>query len=77
MNKSSSGQDCLTEDQAERSLVVRNLPPGTDEQKVTIHFQKKRHGGGDVENVTMMEQDAAVVTFDECESKLNRKHFCP
>ena len=49
--------------------MVRNLPPGTSNDTVTIHFQKHKHGGGDIESVEMVGEDTAVITFDDRESK--------
>ena len=69
-NKNPEMVDHLSEDQATRSVFVRNLPPGTDEQKVTIHFQRSRHGGGEIDSVRMIGEGTAVVTFDQLQSKL-------
>ena len=48
---------------AERTVVVLNCPSNVGEDELTIHFQKAKHGGGDVDEVTFSE-DVAFVTFD-------------
>ena len=59
----------LEGDQEQRSLVVQNLPQKVTKQEITIHFQKIKNGGGDVDKVTMIGENIAVVTFDEREGK--------
>ena len=60
--------DFENENQAARSIFVSNLPDITIDD-VTIHFQKTKNGGGDIENVRMVGKGTAVVTFDESESE--------
>lgn len=53
-----------------RSIVVSNIIPGTKEDALVIHFQRRKHGGGDVSSVTFTQDgDKAVVTFEDPESK--------
>ncbi len=50
---------------AERTVVVLNCPSDVGEDEPTIHFQKGKHGGGDVDEVTFSEDGTvAFVTFD-------------
>ncbi len=50
---------------AERTVVVLNFPSNVGEDELTIHFQKVKHGGGDVDEVTFSEDGSlAFVTFD-------------
>ena len=56
-------------DQAARSIVVSNLPAYCHYNELTIYFQKHKNGGGDIENIEMVEKGTAVVTFDEPESE--------
>ena len=51
---------------AERTVVVLNFPSTVGEDELTIHFQKEKHGGGDVDEVTFRE-DVAFLTFDMSE----------
>ena len=52
---------------AERTVVVFNLPPYLDEEEVTIHFQTAKHGGGDVAEIQIYQDvnhgTLAFVTF--------------
>lgn len=53
-----------------RSIVVSNISPGTKEEAIVIHFQQRKHGGGDVSSVKFTQDgDKAVITFEEAESK--------
>lgn len=46
-----------------RTIVVLNFPPNVGGDDLTIHFQKERHGGGDVDDV-VVDGSVAFVTFD-------------
>ena len=48
---------------AERTVVVQNFPSNVGEDELTIHFQKEKHGGGDVDEVEI-DGSVAFVTFD-------------
>ena len=63
-----SGEDSSKK---ERTVVVSDLPEGTTESNVFIHFQKKRNGGGEVEKVTLLPGNEAVVVFQEPEGLSN------
>ena len=48
-----------------RTVVVLNLPSSIEEDDLTIHFQKAKHGGGDVDEVEFGEdKTVAFVIFD-------------
>ncbi|XP_046856440.1 uncharacterized protein LOC124449537 isoform X2 [Xenia sp. Carnegie-2017] len=49
-----------------RTIVVLNPPSGVSEDEFTIHFQKKKNGGGDVDEVKV-EKGVAFVIFDSLE----------
>ena len=51
----------------ERTVLVSDLPEGTTESNVFIHFQKKNNGGGEVEKVTVLPGNVAVVVFEDSE----------
>lgn len=54
-----------------KSIVVSNIPPGTKEEALVIHFQKRKHGGGDVSSISLTANgDSATVTFEDAESKM-------
>ena len=54
---------------AERTVVVLNFPSNVGEDELTIHFQKAKHGGGDVDDVVINES-VAFITFDMPEGLL-------
>ena len=60
----------MNPDDVRRSIVVANVTPGTKEEAIFIHFQQRKHGGGDVSSVRFTQDgDKAVITFEEAESK--------
>lgn len=46
-----------------RTVFVSRLPEGVSGNGVHIHFQKKKNGGGEVENVKMLGEGKAVILF--------------
>ena len=55
----------MVEEQATRSVVAKGIPAGVTESDLTIHFQRRKNGGGEVESVTM--EQSAVITFENPE----------
>ena len=55
----------LDDEQAVRSIVVDNMPEEAREEDIIIHFQKRKHGGGDIDRVQMMENTKTVVVMFE------------
>lgn len=54
-----------------KSIVVSNIPPGTKEEALVIHFQQRKHGGGDVSSISLTANgNSAIVTFEDPESKM-------
>ena len=54
-----------------KSIVVSNIPPGTKEEALVIHFQQRKHGGGDVSSISLTANgDSATVTFEDAEGKM-------
>ena len=52
-----------------KSIIVSDITPGTKEEAIVIHFQQRKHGGGDVMSVKFAQDgDRAVITFEEEES---------
>lgn len=52
-----------------RSICVKGIPEGTTAEELTIHFQRKKNGGGDVDTIVMNKRGTAVITFDNPEGK--------
>lgn len=62
--------EAMNPDDIRRSIVVANMTPGTKEEAIFIHFQQRKHGGGDVSSVRLTQDgDKAVITFEEAESE--------
>jgi hypothetical protein len=58
-----------------RTVVVLNFPSNVGEDELTIHFQKERNGGGDVDDVAL-HGSVAFVSFDMLEG-LNSFIYIP
>ena len=52
----------------ERTIVVSNFPEDVGEDELTIHFQKEKNGGGDVDEV-VVDGSVAFVIFDSPEGQ--------
>lgn len=49
-----------------RTILVSDLPGGATEDSITMHFQKKMNGGGEVEKVQILRDGKeAMVTFKD------------
>ena len=57
----------LEEEQAARSIVVSNISPQTTKERVTIYFQRRRNGGGEIDHIHIPKKGSAVITFEEGE----------
>ncbi|XP_072558552.1 protein mono-ADP-ribosyltransferase PARP14-like [Paramormyrops kingsleyae] len=61
-----------------RSVRVENLPPHVMEDMLQLYFERKKEGGGDIEDIKMIpEEQAAIVTFldpEVTETIRGRKH---
>ncbi|XP_068724855.1 uncharacterized protein [Montipora capricornis] len=65
--------ESMRKDEIEKSILVLNIPPGTKEDSLFIHFQRGKHGGGDVSSVKFLQgvsEDGttAIVTFEDAET---------
>ena len=50
---------------AARSISVSGFPEETKANELVIHFQKQKHGGGDIECIHITDKGVAVIVFDE------------
>lgn len=55
----------INEANAPRGICVTGFPSKTTSNKLVIHFQKRKHGGGDIECIHITEKRVAVIVFDE------------
>ena len=67
------GGNCLLEKEdviidktnVDRSISVSGFPKETTANELVIHFQKRKHGGGDIECIHITDKGVAVIVFDE------------
>ncbi|KAL9974234.1 hypothetical protein ACROYT_G011249 [Oculina patagonica] len=50
---------------ASRSISVSGFPSKTTANELVIHFQKRKHGGGNIERIHITDNGVAVIVFDE------------
>ena len=57
----------LTKDEGKesRTIMVFGLPEDATEKGLYIHFQKKKNGGGDIEESTLLPGGKAMVVFED------------
>ena len=55
----------LNEDKASRGIYVTGFPSNTTANELVIHFQRRKHGGGDIECFHITEKRDAVIIFDD------------
>ena len=63
-NRESSGE------KESRTVMISGLPEGSIEKSVHIHFQKKKNGGGEVNNVDVLREGKAMITFEDPQGRL-------
>ena len=56
---------------ANRSIRVTSIPEGTTAEELIIHFQRRKNGGSEVDEIVMNNQGSAVITFDKAEGKMS------
>ena len=59
-------EEAGTSEQESGTVLVSGLPEGVTENGVHIHFQKKKNGGGEIKEVTLLsEKRKAIVVFED------------
>ena len=59
-----------------RSICVTGFPMGTKSENLIIHFQRKKHGGGNIESITINNRGTAVITFDNPDGEIRCILYC-
>ena len=72
--KAESRNDKRDERNEQKTILVSGLPEESTVSSVQIHFQKKKNGGGDIEEVELLGQGKAIVVFEDCRGTLNYGH---
>lgn len=68
----------INKDNEARGICVTGFPLGTKANELVIHFQKRKHGGGDIECIHITEERFAVIIFDDrsvAESVVKMRQF--
>lgn len=60
-----------------RTLEVLDLPPGVDEELLTLYFENKRRSGGGPLVSVEKKGDARILVFEEAEGKWKHRPCCP
>lgn len=59
--------ELLEDEQAARSILISNVSPQTTIEDLTIHFQRRKSGGGEIESIHIPKNGTAVITFEKSE----------
>ena len=55
----------VNEDKASRGIYVTGFPSNTTADDLVIHFQRCKHGGGDIECIQITENRFAIIIFED------------
>ena len=55
----------VDEDKASRGIYVTGFPSNTTANDLVIHFQRFKHGGGDIECIQITENRFAIIIFED------------
>ena len=53
----------LDEERATRSVVAKGIPVGVTEGDLTVHFQRRQNGGGEVDLITFEDPEGMSPGF--------------
>lgn len=65
--------ELLSIEKAARSVLISNISPKLRRDDVTIYFQKKKVGGGEVDEVFIIKDGKAVIVFEKPEGLISVK----
>lgn len=60
----------------ERTVEVLALPPGVDEELLSLYFENKRRSGGGPLVSLEKKGDGVVLVFEEAEGKWQHRVYC-
>ena len=59
--------ELLSNEEVARSVLISNISAELRGDDIKIYFQKKRNGGGEVDNVFVLKDGKAVIVFEKAE----------
>ena len=65
--------ELLSTEKAAKSVLISNISPKLRRDDIMIYFQKKRNGGGEVDDIFIIEDGKAVIVFDKPEGLISVK----
>ncbi|XP_022787724.1 uncharacterized protein LOC111327745 [Stylophora pistillata] len=67
----------VNKDNESRGIYVTGFPSSTKANDLVIHFQRRKHGGGDIECIQTTESFAVIIFYDRsvAESVVKKKQF--
>ena len=63
--------ELLTNEEVARSVLISNISAKLRGDDIKIYFQKKRNGGGEVDNVFVLKNGKAVIVFEKAEGLIS------
>lgn len=61
----------LSNEAAARSVLISNTPAKLRRDDIMIYFQKKKIGGGEVDDVVVLKDGKAVIVFEKPEGLIS------
>lgn len=62
---------------AARSVLISNIPAKLRRDDIMIYFQKKKIGGGEIDDVFVLKDGKAVIVFEKPEGLIKVKWISP
>ena len=64
-----------SEEKESRIVEVSGIPVGCTENSVHIHFQRSKNGGGDIQQVKMLQEGKAMIIFEDPQGRSRRNSY--
>lgn len=67
----------LGNEEAARTVLISNIPAKLRRDNIMIYFQKKGNGGGEVDDIFVLEDGKAVIVFEKPEGLISVEWISP
>lgn len=63
--------ELISNEKAARSVLISNISPKLRREDIIIYFQKRKFGGGEVDEVSIIKDGKAVIVFEKAEGLIS------
>jgi len=63
--------ELISNEKAARSVLISNISPKLRRDDIIIYFQKKKIGGGEVDEISIIKDGKAVIVFEKPEGLIS------